>query len=127
MTLIGTAFFILIGYFCVAMWVYNVQVRRVRGSETRLPRAGALRGVGCVCVRGCVCVCVWQGGGGKRESGEAGDTLVHRPHVAPRSLDIRQEDWTLLDGLYFTVATFTTVGYGDFGPVTTGGRYIKSH
>ena len=35
-----------------------------------------------------------------------------------------QEDWTALDGLYFTVATFTTVGYGDFGPLTTGGRYV---
>jgi voltage-gated potassium channel len=32
------------------------------------------------------------------------------------------EGWTLLDSLYMTVETITTVGYGDVPPKTTGGR-----
>eukprot|EP01046_Picozoa_sp_COSAG06_P001102 COSAG06_NODE_33_length_31080_cov_10.329428_7_plen_281_part_00 len=28
--------------------------------------------------------------------------------------------WSLIDSLYFTVMTFTTVGYGDFGPAQPG-------
>mmetsp|Transcript_19410 Transcript_19410/g.28695 ORF Transcript_19410/g.28695 Transcript_19410/m.28695 type:complete len:346 (-) Transcript_19410:299-1336(-) len=32
------------------------------------------------------------------------------------------EDWDAIDAVYFTVATFTTVGYGDLFPVTKGQR-----
>lgn len=32
------------------------------------------------------------------------------------------EDWSLLDALYVTVITMTTVGYGDLSPYTTYGR-----
>jgi voltage-gated potassium channel len=34
----------------------------------------------------------------------------------------RIEDWTLLEALYFSVMTLTTVGYGDFYPHTGVGR-----
>ena len=30
------------------------------------------------------------------------------------------EDWTLIQALYFSVVTLTTVGYGDFSPTTAG-------
>ncbi len=32
----------------------------------------------------------------------------------------RFEDWTVIEALYFSVVTLTTVGYGDFTPTTTG-------
>jgi voltage-gated potassium channel len=32
----------------------------------------------------------------------------------------RFEDWTLIEALYFSVVTLTTVGYGDFSPTTAG-------
>jgi voltage-gated potassium channel Kch len=30
------------------------------------------------------------------------------------------EHWTIIQALYFSVATLTTVGYGDFAPTTAG-------
>ena len=32
------------------------------------------------------------------------------------------EGWSVLDSLYYCVITLTTVGYGDFTPVTPGGK-----
>ena len=32
------------------------------------------------------------------------------------------EQWDLIDSLYMTVITLTTVGYGDFSPETTAGK-----
>jgi len=34
----------------------------------------------------------------------------------------RVEHWRLLDALYFTITTLTTVGYGDFYPKTDAGK-----
>lgn len=32
----------------------------------------------------------------------------------------RFEDWTIIQALYFSVVTLTTVGFGDFSPTTAG-------
>ncbi len=32
------------------------------------------------------------------------------------------EGWSLLDSLYFVIITVTTIGYGDFSPVTNEGK-----
>jgi voltage-gated potassium channel len=32
----------------------------------------------------------------------------------------RFEDWTIVEALYFSVVTLTTVGFGDFSPTTAG-------
>ncbi len=36
------------------------------------------------------------------------------------------EDWTPIEALYFTVATMTTVGYGDLAPTTDVSRFIAT-
>jgi voltage-gated potassium channel len=32
----------------------------------------------------------------------------------------RFEDWTIIEALYFSIVTLTTVGFGDFSPTTAG-------
>jgi voltage-gated potassium channel len=36
------------------------------------------------------------------------------------------EDWTPVESLYFTVATMTTVGYGDFVPTNDVSRFVAT-
>ena len=31
----------------------------------------------------------------------------------------KTEDWSIIDSLYFSVMTMSTIGYGDFSPTTT--------
>ena len=34
------------------------------------------------------------------------------------------EDWTWSEGIYFSIVTFSTVGYGDLSPTTDGGKWF---
>ena len=36
------------------------------------------------------------------------------------------EDWTWIESFYFTIATITTVGYGDIAPSNDGSRLITA-
>src|SRR3989344_4981037 len=36
------------------------------------------------------------------------------------------ENWTLIDAFYFTVSTFTTVGFGDVIPTTPVTRFLAT-
>lgn len=36
----------------------------------------------------------------------------------------RVEGWSVLDSFYFVIITMTTVGYGDFPPVTVAGKLV---
>lgn len=36
----------------------------------------------------------------------------------------RVEGWSVLDSFYFVIITMTTVGYGDFAPVTAAGKLV---
>lgn len=36
----------------------------------------------------------------------------------------RVEGWSVLDSFYFVIITMTTVGYGDFSPVTVAGKLV---
>ena len=38
----------------------------------------------------------------------------------------RFEDWTVVEALYFSVVTLTTVGFGDFTPTTLGTQASRS-
>ena len=44
--------------------------------------------------------------------------------LAPNALGEGQEAASFIDGIYFSAATLTTVGYGDMGPQTTATRMV---
>ena len=41
---------------------------------------------------------------------------------APNSTEPEFQGWTVIDGIYFSVVTMTTVGYGDLTPATDDGK-----
>jgi len=43
-----------------------------------------------------------------------------QPQCTSRPIVWRSEGWTIIQALYFSVVTLTTVGYGDFTPTSAG-------
>lgn len=37
---------------------------------------------------------------------------------------MQEEQWSMLDSLYFSVMTMSTVGYGDFAPTTNASKIV---
>ena len=53
-------------------------------------------------------------------------TLLTVMTVIGTVLFVFLEDWTPVQALYFTVATMTTVGYGDLVPTTDASRFVAT-
>ena len=56
---------------------------------------------------------------------------IYGAHAPPYRLNTYDEseagdnwDWHFIDSMYFTMATLTTVGFGDVTPVTGTGRFV---
>jgi Ion channel len=66
----------------------------------------------------------WTGAGNVRRPAWSRDQGVARRRGrlgAPGDDLLRRfEDWTIIEALYFSIATLTTVGYGDFSPTSAG-------